>query len=301
MESVKPTANARANELAQKLVSVGNIKPQLECVSLIKNWLTVGGLSVLFGPSNVGKSFLAIDIAVHVAGGLSWFGHRVKAGSVVYIAAEGGSAIFNRFAAVNETRTSDAEIVILPTALDLYGPNDAQALCLAMPYEEPALIIVDTLARSFGDGDENKSSDMGAFIRNIDYLRDLTGAHVMVVHHSDKDSDKGARGSSSLRSAVDTEIKVTGGQAVCTKQRDMAKPDAVYFALRQVKLGTDQDGDPVTSAVVELAPTPKPRCKPLPLRQRTTLEALNKAIQKHGTVLQDDNIPTNREAVTWKQ
>ena len=72
-----------------------------------------------------------------------------------------------------------------------------------------SLVVLDTLARSVAGGNENASEAMGAFVVNSDHIRHKTGAHVMAVHHSGKDAAKGARGHSSLKGAVDTEIELT--------------------------------------------------------------------------------------------
>lgn len=78
----------------------------------------------------------------------------------------------------------------------------------------------------------------------------------MLIHHSGKDVARGARGHSSLRAAVDTEIELTRDEiglitAEVTKQR--AGPTGYKFAysLRQIGLGRDQDGGPVTTCLVE--------------------------------------------------
>jgi RecA-family ATPase len=69
--------------------------------------------------------------------------------------------------------------------------------------------------------------DMTSFVRNMDTLRQTTGAHLMVVHHTGKDAARGARGHNSLRAATDTEIEVQIDEdgtrsAMVTKQRDHA-------------------------------------------------------------------------------
>ena len=98
-----------------------------------------------------------------------------------------------------------------------------------------------------GDGDENSGQDMGAFIRNVDTIRTATGAHICIVHHTGKDTARGARGHSSLRAATDTEIELTVSESISTaqvtKQRDGKIPAPFSYTLREVVLGTDSDGD----------------------------------------------------------
>jgi putative DNA primase/helicase len=69
--------------------------------------------------------------------------------------------------------------------------------------------VIDTLARTFGAGDENKQADMNAYVSAADRLREATGANVLIVHHSGVHEDKRERGSNVLRGAADTVIKVS--------------------------------------------------------------------------------------------
>ncbi|MPY72009.1 MAG: hypothetical protein GEU92_18250 [Alphaproteobacteria bacterium] len=77
-----------------------------------------------------------------------------------------------------------------------------------------------------------------------------------MVHHAGKDDARGARGHSSLRAATDTEISIKRAEsgefsiASIDKQRDGASGDKLPFELKEVQLGTDQDGDQITTAVV---------------------------------------------------
>jgi hypothetical protein len=79
----------------------------------------------------------------------------------------------------------------------------------------------------------------------------------MIVHHSGKDTAKGARGHSSLRAATDTEIEleVDGKMrtANATKQRDLEPQDPFVFTLKVHELGKDEDGDAVTTCTIEQA------------------------------------------------
>jgi hypothetical protein len=118
------------------------------------------------------------------------------------------------------------------------------------------LVILDTLARAMGGGDENKGQDMGTAVASMDSVRLATGAHVLLVHHCGKNEALGARGHSSLRAAVDTEIEISraDGENISTvrvtKQRDMPTGDPMPFSLESVMLGLDRRGKPITSCVV---------------------------------------------------
>lgn len=226
---------------------------------LIKGLLDQQAMTVLYGESNVGKTFIALDIAYHIWTGVDYDGMRTTQGDVIYIAAEGGTGILKRVRAlaVQRNPTRKEGFHILRSQVNLLDPTaDLGDLVAAIngACERPALIVVDTLSRVLAGGDENSSTDMGALVRNLDAIREKTTAHVMVIHHTGKDKAKGARGHSLLRAATDTEIEVTDGFVTVTKQRDLEKSWSTGFKLRQVPLGFDADGDPVNGAVVDLCP-----------------------------------------------
>lgn len=246
-----------------------DIEPALTDSYLIKGVLGCGAMSVVYGPSNSGKTFFALDLAYHLAIGAQWRGRRVKAAAVLYLAAEGGQGVRNRIAALRATHgVCDVPLALRRAGLDLLHKEadlqhvfDLAKEVQAKAPGAPLLIVIDTLSRIMAGGDENSAADMTALIRNIDAIREATGAHIMLVHHTGKDTARGARGHSSLRAATDTEIEVgvTGEEdeqhraAMVTKQRDYQGGETFAFTLKSVELGHDQDGDKVTSCIVESA------------------------------------------------
>ena len=292
---------ARVEYIKQNAIPLSQIEPATQSNQLVKGWLTEGGLSVIYGPSNAGKTFVAADLAMHIAAGAPWRGYRVKQGNVVYVAAEGGAGIRNRLAAQKVERpdlTQHDNFTLIPLALDLHGEADAECICAAIPYEETALIVIDTLARSIGSGDENSAKDMSVFIANLDLIREATKAAVLVVHHSGKTIEAGARGSSALRAAVDTEIFVSAARSItCQKQRDLQYPAPLYFDLQHVELGFDEWGDPITSTLVVEVDAPATKTKPLTGGAQVAMQALDEALRKHGEKKRGEDFPSDRLVV----
>lgn len=238
-------------------------EPALGGAYIVKGVLDAGAMSVIYGPSNSGKTFFAFDLAYHVAIGAKWRNRRVAQTAVLYLAAEGGNGAMNRMAALKQEHgVCDVPLALKRAGLDLlHDQADLQHIAdlarevkTAHP-DKPLLIVIDTLSRIMAGGDENSAADMTALIRNVDAVREATGAHIMLVHHTGKDTARGARGHSSLRAATDTEIEVSNENgaraAMVTKQRDHRGGETFAFALKSVVLGTDTDGDDVTSCVVE--------------------------------------------------
>ena len=180
---------------------------------LIDDVMTEGGLSVIWGRSGGMKSFVALDMAMCIATGLPWHGRPVKQGLVVYLAAEGSHGLGRRAIGWRRTRGRDLPkplFKLIPHSVALTGDDlDAMVAAILALEARPVLIIIDTLARTFGAGDENKQADMNAYVSAADRLREVTGANVLIVHHSGVHEDKRERGSNVLRGAADTVIKVS--------------------------------------------------------------------------------------------
>jgi 5S rRNA maturation endonuclease (ribonuclease M5) len=177
---------------------------------LVDDIITANGMSVWWGKSGALKSFVALDIAMSVASGLAFQGHQVKPGPVVYLAAEGAYGLAKRVLGWQSTKAEGAPALfkLIPHPVSIVGEiDDLIATILALP-ERPTLIVLDTLARTFGSGHENDTADMGAYVVAVDKLREATGAHVAIVHHSGKDEERGERGNVALRGACDTIVYV---------------------------------------------------------------------------------------------
>jgi hypothetical protein len=266
---------------------------------LIKGYLDAGGMSVMYGESNCGKSFLALDMAMHISLGDAWNGKRVKQGEVVYIAAEGGMGIVERIQAYMQHNqiTEAPGLYLIPSGIDLCSAEaDTQEIIKEChKIDDVKLVVIDTLARALAGGNENAPDDMGAVIRHCDRIRQATGAHILIIHHAGKDTSKGGRGHSSLRAAVDTELEVvkdSGGTVSLEikKQRDGKTGDILSFTLEQVKLGMDEDGDPITSCVA----VPAEYKFQLAGKAKDVYEILTNLIAENGDVTLDDW----RDAVT---
>jgi RecA-family ATPase len=278
---------------------VADIKPVLNGQFVVKGLIVAGSLIVVFGESNSGKTFFVIDLVLAIANGQPWRGRKVQRGLVIYIAGEGTDGIKNRIAAYQRRGfiESGIPLAIVNRAADLLHLDGDLAGVLALVAkaesesgEKCELIVVDTLARAMAGGDENSGEDMSALIANSDRLRRETGAAVLMIHHSGKDASKGARGHSSLRGAVDTEIAIEGqtGRRTATvlKQRDLPSGQVFAFELEQQMLGHDEDGDPVTSCIVRhLEEEQFARVRPKSKQQLAILTALEARQREAGKTL----------------
>lgn len=227
---------------------------------LLKGLLPQKSFCSIFGASGSYKSFLAVSWACHISQGLAWDGHKVTQGSVIYIAGEGGVGIPRRIQAWSKAHNQNVDdLYVIDEPVFPSEREDAQELLNAVKIVQHEtghpvkLIIIDTLARCFGNADENVARDMGAFVKACDFVKERTGATILVVHHSGKDENKGARGSSSLKGALDAEFQVsreTYQRALIlknTKMKDLELAEDKAYDLEKLAIFTDKDGDLVTS------------------------------------------------------
>lgn len=224
---------------------------------LVQGLLLRGGLSLLYGESNSGKTFFALDLAAAIGRGVMWFGRQVEHGLVIYLACESPVSPRSRLRAYRKAFNCESPgIVIVTTPLDLFNSDEDKEKLVRLIKQIEAksgktcqLIIVDTLARVSVGANENSGEDMGLVIGRVDALRAATGAHTMLIHHSGKDQTKGARGWSGTKAAVDTEIEVAASastglhRARVTKQRDLpGKGAEISFRLHPIELGNTKGG-----------------------------------------------------------
>ena len=226
---------------------------------LVKGVLPKAGLAVMYGASGSGKSFMALDMAMAIAQGAEWRGRKVRQGRVAYIAAEGSDGFRKRTAAYGQHTGVDLSSVpvdVLDGAPNLMLLDDAKDLAVGVLVAGGAdVIVVDTLAQTTPGANENAGEDMGKALGHCKRLHEMTGALVLLIHHSGKDQAKGARGWSGLRAACDAELEVVrreDGQRSLRLSKNKDGEDGLEwgFALEVVQLGVDEDLDPITSCVV---------------------------------------------------
>jgi len=222
----------------------------------IKDVFPLVGTAAVFGASGSGKSFLIGDAVQSIAFGKSWFDYRVKPCNVIYCALEGEGGIAGRVKAyrIRHGASSD-RIRYLLQPFSLLADADVVDLAHAIEAAGGAgVVVLDTLHASAPGADENSAADMGTIIAAAKKLQTLIGGLVILVHHVGKDSSRGLRGHSSLLAALDAAIEVRrdgdNREWCIVKCKDGEDGAAHPFRLDTVELGTDADGDPITSCVI---------------------------------------------------
>jgi RecA-family ATPase len=203
---------------------------------LVQDVIPEKSFVALYGPPASFKSFIAMDIAECIASGRPWLGKEINGtGPVLYIAGEGHGGIGARIAAIKQHhKTPDSsQLYVVRSMINLRSSvDDFTNLILAIDElvqligVQLRMIVIDTLARAFGGGNENSSDDMGAFIQATGKIQNRYKCSLMLLHHAGKDTTKGLRGHSSLLGAVDTQMEIIRfpqtreGLILMSKQKD---------------------------------------------------------------------------------
>lgn len=214
---------------------------------LIPDILPAVGTGMIYGESGSYKSFLALDMALCLAFGVSgqWGAPPVK-NDVVFFAGEGPVATAKkRWPAWLEWQgigERDQHRFMIKDRVPFYTDTDAWEHVkadLAELNAKPSLIVIDTLTRLLTGMDENSAKDASMITSFMEQLSRHYECFVLAVHHTGKDQSKGARGSSAFYANMDTvlstKLRVGGTELRVRKQKDADVSDDIrYFAVKEV-------------------------------------------------------------------
>lgn len=179
---------------------------------LIEGFVEVSRLMMLFGKPGDFKTFLAMDAAVAIASGKPWLLDIPTVQSpVVFIQQDQGGqdtkdrlhALFNAY----EVDPTDLPLFFYTyprPSLDLL--QNSHLLAEILRHHSARFCVVDNLFNTAGVRNEN-DSEIGLAVNNLGLIRELTGAHIMVVHHPSK-AEGWSRGHGTILQNVDQSIKV---------------------------------------------------------------------------------------------
>jgi AAA domain len=276
-----------------------------ECsATALKRWLikavaAFGETSSWIAPPGKGKSALQTDISVSIAAGVDWRGYRSKAPhGVVYFAFERGDLVKRKLAAYAKQRNLKAlPIAVASQIIDLMHPGSVEVILATIRDAEQRFgipvgyIVIDTFAKGIaaGGGDEDKARDQNKCLTNLRRLHERAELHVAIVGHTGKDETRGSRGSNAHPADVDVQVQISGDEikvARVIKGNDQPEGELTTFKLESAELGVDDDGDPITTAILSdevldgQAQKPARRLSP---KHELAIRNLNDLVAEQGT------------------
>ena len=287
---------------------------------LIQDYLRKKGTAMLFGASGSAKSFIAVDMAMHVAFKKfdSWNGKPIKHGTVIYFAGEGSEGLKLRvkgWMTEHGVTPNEGAFVIIdePFSLDddknpEYSIENTIANIKAID-KKPSLFIFDTLNR-YMSGNENQSNEVRLFLQRIDRIVAEFDCSGMIIHHTgvSEEAKNRARGSSAFKGAVDIELKVSKSEKIITleqpKNKDAEEQPKMTFKLKKIFIPDcfDEYGRQASTCIVEpyesqvIKAISEPAIK-LNKSEKTAMRTFKEAIKRDGIRIKDDKTQHELAAV----
>lgn len=207
---------------------------------LIANFLPCDSVGMFHGKSGTYKSFIAIDIACHIASGIDFHGMRTEQGTVIYLAGEGVNGMKKRIKAWADIHQDVSPSVLTGNILFL---NSVCIGSLKVNKENTEfkqliedignissnvkLIIIDTQS-VFNEGDENREETAKNFVNSCKHASVALGCSVLFIHHDGKNSDVSSgqtyRGSSAFFANID--------YSLCLNKKDILKPTLIIEKMK---------------------------------------------------------------------
>ena len=152
-------------------------------------------------------------------------------------------------------------------------------------------VFLDTMGLAACYENENMSAQVQKVVSGLSRLSDVTGALAINVDHFGKDQDAGLRGSSAKRGHVETILaclvdrnkddKPTNHRMKFEKIRDGEEGRIIPYRLKPIDWGVDEDGDPISTRVVQWEPHRQVPVKGRPRKHKTDV-TLERAIKDVG-------------------
>lgn len=243
------------------------------------SWLVKGlwpstGVCFLGGPSMTYKTFWALDACARVCQGRDILGRKVKPKGIAYVGSEDPAGIRLRIEGLrNEIgELPDDAFKFIGQAPDLTDEADVEDLCATLrdireamnaSGVELGLVVIDTMSASIPGADENTAKDMSPVLKRLQQMAEDLGLVVLMVAHTGKDAERGLRGWSGLLANADGLIMLEPGSdetqihGLVVKVKNGRSGDLFAFSRRIVTIGEDEDGDSVTTCVIDEADAPE--------------------------------------------
>lgn len=215
-------------------------------------WLVTGmiqrnSIAMVAAAANAGKSHLTLSLVAAVKRSthdpMRWLDTfeipTAAAGDVVMVLTEGHNGMKARLQTTVEacglTRDDLEGMHFHVDGLSLVDHKSVDRFIRRLPNRSIAMVVIDCWAQAILPGNENDQRDTGTAIAAVKRIMRATNATVIIVHHVGKNGSQ-ERGSSVLRDACDTVIRIEGcrkqtRKVTCDKQREAVPFAPWHFRL----------------------------------------------------------------------
>lgn len=227
---------------------------QDDYAELVPGMIPEGGIAMLAGASQSGKTFAALDLGMAVATGREWFGKAIAHGGVIYFAAEDPRGVRSlRLPAYAKDHglsfDQDLPFALLTKKLNVWeAPERADELVeeskwIASQWNVPLkLIVIDTLAKASIGSDELSAKDMNLIMDRCERIAAGTGATVLLVDHLNANGAR-VRGVGSKTANIDSVLICRQVMVAGEKKSDLVPlTDENGRKIREITNDVDDGG-----------------------------------------------------------
>ena len=219
---------------------------------LLQDWLPEQSYSILFGGFGTFKTFVALDMALSIAHGVTLQDGKTwdvaSSGPVLFAAGEGKSMLTRRVEAWERAKQvpgmKSSNFTMVSPVPRIYENDEdfGQFIAAAkLLHREYKLIVIDTLGRAMQGENENAQEHASAFTRMVEDLQGELGCAVMAIHHTGHGDKTRERGSVVFGADADARFHLEreGKSHIVTlsvvKQKDAPEADRKMIRLAEVK------------------------------------------------------------------
>jgi RecA-family ATPase len=224
-----------------------------ELPELVNYWVRVGDLTLLVGASGVGKSSIALPLALSLAGGVPFLGFEVpNPEPVLYLDLEMGEFEFSTrlqtlLPQFPDIARQNFHGISIPskerTSFKINRESDKLQLLNELKIVRPKLLVIDNHTR-FHSGDPNIEKDMSSMILTpfSEMMAEFDLGILYVMHTGWRERER-PRGSAAILDAATTEIVVAKKNALRERTLKWEKNRPVRRQQGITKLNVTYDFD----------------------------------------------------------
>ena len=184
-------------------------------LNFVVDTLLSQGLHILAGSPKVGKSWLALWLALTVAKGDPVWGMGVKQGTTLYLCLEDSTLrIQNRLFEITEDAPANVHFTTNSNTLGKGLEEQLRAFLTEHP--DTVLVIIDTLQMIRGAGYDNTYANDYRDLSVLKHIADTHGISILLVHHlrkmNDDDPMNMISGTTGLSGATDSNFVLRKSQ-----------------------------------------------------------------------------------------
>lgn len=244
---------------------------------LLEPFVPDGMVGVLFGQSNIGKSFVSLDWAMELS----------RNYPVLYLIAEGFEGYPARIAAWRQHhRVPKSDITFVKGGVRLLEDEDFNGFLAMLEKSRPRFLVIDTVKKTIVGRNASDEKDVSLYLDRCYEIKERLGCSVLLIHHTNKGGSK-MHGSYSWTTDVDFVINAyeEDGLLALKSDKDRHNPKGESHYRQIIPVHVERNGQEYNGAVIIAA-------------EKIIQTANDPLTQKQMEVLTVIGLPVYRESFT---